>query len=64
MENPGTLIRRARLSRGLRPRAIVDREQENPKPSAVPRYATGHASYTALMRSHDRVHTRHITGKG
>lgn len=26
--------------------------------------ASSHASYTALMRSHDRVHTRHIAGKG
>ena len=33
---------------------------QNP-PSMPPRYVPGaHANYTALMRSHDRVHTRHI----
>jgi len=30
-------------------------------PYMPPRYVPGsHANYTALMRSHDRVHTRHI----
>ena len=33
---------------------------QNPPPMP-PRYVPGaHANYTALMRSHDRVHTRHI----
>ena len=66
MEGPGELIRRAakregrmaRLPREQTAQAPVQEENFPPPPPPVSR----HGSYTALMRSHDRVHTRHIKG--
>lgn len=35
-----------------------------PARTVAPQPAGGHALYRALMRSHDRVNTRHLDGKG
>ena len=62
MENPALLLRRAERSR---------RQKKLPAPAILPSAApqqtalsaghtSRHGSYTALMRSHDRVSTRHI----
>ena len=66
MDRPGELIRRATQKQGRisMPRAArreargIQEEILPPMPPPVSR----HGSYTALMRSHDRVHTRHIKG--
>lgn len=65
MENPAAILRRAgeqRRFRGLAapPQPPVPAE----KPPAAPAHRSSHASYTALMRSHDRMRTRHIAGQG
>lgn len=62
MENPGDLLRRAQRSRRFRIASKPSVEQE--KTEAAPVHRSSHASYTALMRSHDRMRTRHITGQG
>lgn len=62
MEGPGGMIdravRRKKMGRlpggGMRGREPAAELQPAPKP------ISRHASYSALMRSHDRVHTRHI----
>lgn len=66
MDRPGELIRRASIRPGWMPHQPPQEKDEElifeenlPAPQPVSR----HASYTALMRSHDRVHTRHITDK-
>lgn len=65
MENPESLLRRAREAMCFRgicestERAPVQREVR----STTPVHQSSHASYTALMRSHDRMGTRHIAGK-
>lgn len=68
MENPASMVRRAALSRRRRnlPAAPVPASAQPPQPSppAAPRHTSSHASYTALMRSHDRVSTRHIAPRG
>ena len=65
MENPASLLRRAREQKRFRgaaapPEAPVQRQ----KPPEAPAHQSSHASYTALMRSHDRMRTRHIAGQG
>lgn len=66
MENPGTLLQRARLNRRFRmmscPPDVRDHMENKPAPEPVHR--SSHASYSALMRSHDRMRTRHINGQG
>lgn len=67
MEGPGKMIRRATCNRR---QACFSAAQHKPamesdgagRPASA-RYPTGHANYTALMRSHDRVHTRHLKGQ-
>lgn len=66
MENPGKLLQRARFEKHLRssfkpPEIQKNAEGESP---AQPIQRTSHASYTVLMRSHDRMRTRHIAGQG
>lgn len=65
MENPGALLRRAEQNRRLK--AVLPRPempaQEAERMAPAPRHVSSHASYTALMRSHDRMHTRHIAGR-
>lgn len=70
MEGPGEMIDRAisrkkmgRLPGGARRQAAAEAmegaqsvQEAQPAPKPISR----HASYSALMRSHDRVHTRHI----
>lgn len=70
MYGPGEMMRRAMYSRRLYA-AVPGRKNEagrtetaNPIQTNPPsRYPSGHANYSALMRSHDRVHTRHLEGK-
>jgi len=66
MENPGSLLRRARNSRHFKavPNPPEMQESEVKTPIAQPVHRSSHASYTALMRSHDRMRTRHIGGQG
>lgn len=40
----------------------AEREKDGGQTRSTP--DAHHAGYTALMRSHDRVHTRHVAGKG
>ena len=63
MENNAELLRRARRKRQLRRQA--DNEQARPEPveSHAPAHVSRHASYTALMRSHDRMRSRHTGGQ-
>lgn len=64
MENPGELIRRAREKR-----KYIHREAERESPPEeeklppMPPPLFRHSNYTALMRSHDRVHTRHVQNR-
>ena len=62
MENPASLVQRAALNR--RQKAAVPtapiREEPQGDRAPAPVHTSSHASYTALMRSHDRVATRHI----
>lgn len=59
MENPASLLRRAAQFRQHR---FARQKSEEPRQSipVPPRHTSSHASYTALMRSHDRISTRHI----
>lgn len=66
MENPACLLRRAERSRRQKnmPAPPAEMERMPEKPPAAPKHTSSHASYTALMRSHDRVATRHIVPRG
>ena len=57
MENPADLIRRARQN--VRPEAAEKPQQTK----SVPKPVSHHASYTNLMRNHDRVRTQHLRGQ-
>ena len=61
MENPGELLRRARNR--VRRKAVPERREAAESVQSAPQFVSRHASYSALMRSHDRVHTRHLQGK-
>ena len=63
MENPARLLQRAALNRRQKaPDPSPEPAPEPPAPAGLsrPKHISHHASYTALMRSHDRVSTRHI----
>lgn len=66
MEGPEELIRKAserRRNAAYRPAAAREEtsgQEAGPPPAPVSR----HSSYTALMRSHDRMRTRHIPDGG
>lgn len=64
MERPGEMLRRAGERRRLEAprRAQECREEPLREPAAAP--LSRHGSYSALMRSHDRVATRHIPRQG
>jgi len=63
MEKIADMLARARMNRRRRMQhAVLSREPET-QPQA-PRHQSAHGNYAALMRSHDRMHTRHIAGKG
>lgn len=68
METPASLVHRAALSRRQGtlppPAQTPPPRQAVQAPAPVSRQKSGHASYTALMRSHDRVSTRHIPPHG
>lgn len=65
MAYPGELIRRARQSR-QQARPAVRQELQAPEArreaTAPQAWQSRHGTYDRLMRSHDRVHTRHIGG--
>ena len=63
MERIGDMLARA-LENQRKQAARATAARRNALPQAQSAPASSHASYTALMRSHDRVHTRHIAGKG
>lgn len=62
MDHPADLLRRAERSRRQKniPVPAAAAEHAPPKLPAAPRHTSSHSSYTALMRSHDRMATRHI----
>lgn len=60
MENPSALLRRAHISRGGRKEPNVQTARPMEENRHTPAHISHHANYTALMRSHDRVRTRHI----
>lgn len=64
MAYPWELIRRAQAGRRqTRPVAPQERQPaEERTPSASKTWQSRHGTYDRLMRSHDRVHTRHIGG--
>ncbi len=69
MPGPGELMRRAMYSRRQYAAVSAHATPQTPvRPTnvddarPVERYHTGHANYSALMRSHDRIHTRHLRG--
>lgn len=65
METPARLVRRAALNKRQRAAVQPPPQPLQPPPQSSPRHTSSHASYTALMRSHDRVSTRHIPpGRG
>ena len=65
MAYPTELIRRARENRRMQ-RPIARREApedgaERANPERAP-WQSRHGSYDQLMRSHDRMHSRHLDG--
>ena len=61
MENPAGILRRAKEQKRFR--GMQGAPAQPQKQSAAPVHQSSHASYTALMRSHDRMRTRHIAGQ-
>ena len=61
MTGPRELLRRAAQKRHNLPPRPVREEHPQPVPVAVQSH---HATYTALMHSHDRMRTRHLPGQG
>ena len=59
MDYPAKLVHRAALNRRQKASAQAPAPPEIPAVPA-PKHISHHSSYTALMRSHDRVSTRHI----
>ena len=64
MDGPGKLIRKAVQRAHSIPVEKPAHAQEQWEQAAEypPPPVSRHGSYTALMRSHDRVHTRHLSG--
>lgn len=63
MENVGNMLSSARENR-RRQLMRMQAHRHEVLPTTVPQpSAPQRSGYTALMRSHDRVHTRHIAGK-
>ena len=58
---PRELVRRAAQNRREKPSLPAAGEANAPRAMAVQSH---HATYTALMRSHDRMRTRHLSGQG
>lgn len=65
MENPGSILQRARRNRSYKLIGVPSETRFEASIKTVrPTNSSAHADYTALMRSHDRVRTRHIRGQG
>lgn len=70
MENPGEMLRRAvrnrrrTVSRAPAPAPQSDVTAAAPQQTRPAPPKASHANYSALMRSHDRVHTCHLSGQG
>ena len=68
MDRPSELIRRAsrreRIPLSMKEGGSGERVrcEEESWENLPPQPISRHGSYSALMRSHDRVHTRHIKG--
>lgn len=64
MENPGAILQRAQQNRrhNTPPPQSVQQPEPTHKPALA--YKSGHANYNALMRSHDRMNSRHISPQG
>jgi len=63
MERNGELLLRARRMRQLRRQSGGQAQQRGEGEARPPAHVSHHASYTALMRSHDRVRSRHTGGQ-
>ena len=61
MTGPRELLRKAAANRREGETRIEAREAPAPNRTEVQPH---HANYTALMRSHDRMRTRHLPGNG
>lgn len=61
MLGPRELLRRAAQNRSRPPRGPARAELPPSRTAAVQPH---HATYTALMHSHDRMRTRHLPGQG
>ena len=64
MENNAELLRRARRMRQLRRQPGTEKPRQVADENHAPVHVSHHASYTALMRSHDRMRSRHMGGQG
>ena len=65
MAYPTELIRRARENRRMkRPPAPREAAEDGPERTISERapWQSRHGSYDRLMRSHDRMHSRHLDG--
>lgn len=68
MDNPREILNRAGRQAAAAKTVVLRKESadtlpaEAPKYVAVPQPVGGHAIYRNLMRSHDRMATRHVTG--
>ena len=61
MVGPKELLRRAAANRRRLPPHPAREARPAPQPPALQSH---HATYTALMHSHDRMRTRHLPGQG
>ena len=60
MAGPRELLRRAAQNR----RRALPHPGKEERPAPRPALQPHHATYTALMHSHDRMRTRHLPGQG
>lgn len=64
MGNNAELLQRAKRMRQLHRQSGMEKPQQAMKENHAPAHVSNHASYTALMRSHDRMRSRHMSGQG
>ena len=61
MENPGAILQRAQQNRRQIKPILQPEQLPKPVPKSTLASKSGHANYNALMRSHDRMNSRHIS---